>query len=154
MATQIPIFYRAIFKWVDPIIATHGAYLYLFDRDTVIRSFIPNSTRNPQHDMLFYQMAGNMLSIAVLDTFLLRYTADIVVWKIVQCAVWVVDVTMLWGIYEALRDQNRLSVGALRWEDWACIGITGFAAVVRTLFVAGVGLGRSSKETTAGKKRQ
>jgi hypothetical protein len=142
MTTQIPGVYRTIFTWVDPLICLHGAYLYFFDRETVIRSFIPNSSRNPAHDMFFYQMGGNMLCLGALSTFLLRYTSDVGVWKIFQAAEWIVDVAMLWGIYDMLVMQGRLSIGALRWEDWACIGITGTAAVVRGLFVAGVGLGR------------
>jgi hypothetical protein len=140
MTTQVPSLYLAFFKWVDPLIAAHGAYLYFFDRETVIRSFIPDSVRNPAHDMLFYQMGGNMLCFAVLEACIHRYTTDVGVWKILHAAVAIVDVTMLYGIWDMLAMQGRLSVSALRWEDWACIGICAVAAAVRTLFVAGVGL--------------
>lgn len=36
--------------------------------------------------------------------------------------------------------QGRLSLGALRWEDWGGIFITAQAVVVRTAFLLGVGL--------------
>lgn len=116
-----------------------GASLDFFAPDTVLTSFVPNAVRNPRHDMLFQQLGGSLLNIAFIDAVLLRYTADLVVWKIVQRAVLLVDVTGLYSLWAALSQQGRLNPAVWRGEDWGCVGITGLVTVVRILFIVEVG---------------
>ncbi len=88
--------------------------------------------------------------LAIIDIVLLRYTQDVGVWKIIQVAVLVYDLTLLYSTYYSLGQQGRLSFDALRWEDWGGIIITAQAVVVRTAFLLDVGLRktrRTSKRT-------
>lgn len=135
----IPTFYRILFTWIDPIVAIWGAYLDFFEPDMVLNSFIPNSARNPDHDLLFQQLGGGMLNIAFVQAILLRYTNDIKIWKIIQAANLIVDIVMMYSLGAALMHQGRLSPADWRGEDWGCLGITGFATIVRIFFVAEVG---------------
>lgn len=47
---------------------------------------------------------------------------------------------------DSLSMQGRLSLSALRWEDWGGIFITAQAVVVRTAFLLGVGLSQEKSE--------
>ena len=87
--------------------------------------------------------------LCFLDVFLLRYSKDIVVWKIQQAATMIYDVVLLWSVYEALGKQGRLSLEGMRWEDWGGIAITGLAVLVRGAFLLDVGL---SKQEGKGEK--
>lgn len=87
--------------------------------------------------------------LCFLDLFLLRYSKDIVVWKILQAATMIYDMVLLWSVYGALRMQGRLNLQEIRWEDWGGIAITGLAVLVRGAFLLDVGLskhGKSGKE--------
>lgn len=150
METPIPRFYRIFFTWVDPLIALSGCYFDFFDRDTAILAFIPDSVRNPDHDAIFYQKGGLMLSILFLQLVLLRYTSDVGVWKIFQTAIVLSDFAMIAGQVNALLGQGRLLPLELwRDEEIASMAIVLVVTVMRCLFVAGVGLRGSSSSTSS-----
>ena len=83
--------------------------------------------------------------LAFIDVVLLRYTKDVKIWKILEAAVLIYDFALLFSNYYALSQQGRLSFGALRWEDWGGIAITGQAVIVRSAFLFGVGLSDEEK---------
>lgn len=139
----IPAFYRHFFTIADPAMAVWGAYMTVAYPDTVLDSFVPRalSRRDPAQFMLFQQLAGWPLGTAFLSIFLLRYTRDVGVWKIFQASVLIVDVVLGYALWDALGRQERLSLGALRAEDWGCIGITAVFGLMRSAFLLGVGMG-------------
>ena len=148
----IPAFYRLYFHWSDPAICLWGAYMDFFTPAFVSNAFLPKEQQpwNPMFNFTLQQLGGALLMLAVIDILLLRYTEDVGVWKILQAAVLVYDLSLLYSNYDALGMQGRLSLEGLRWEDWGGIFISAQAAVVRTAFLLGVGLG---KEEKGGKKR-
>lgn len=83
--------------------------------------------------------------LAIINIFLLRYTEDVHIWKILEIAVLTYDGALLYSSFHALAQQDRLNVGSWRFEDWGGIIITFQAAVVRTLFLLGVGLSERDK---------
>lgn len=145
--SNIPIFYRIYFSWLDPAICLWGAYMDYFTPAFVVAATLPPaiSPHNPYYDFVLYQVGGSLLSIFVIDVVLLRYTNDVNIWKIWEIAVLVYDLGLLYSFYRALELQHRLRFGALRFEDWGSIIITAQAAVVRSVFIWGVGLSKSSK---------
>lgn len=108
----------------------------------VTNAFVPSTLapHNPYFDFYPQQIGGSLLTIGILDVVLLRYTNDVTIWKILEVAVLLYDLALLWSNYEALKFQGRLSLGGLRVEDWGGIAITAQAAVVRVAFLMGVGL--------------
>ncbi len=151
----IPAFYRIFFTYIDPLVASWGAYMDFFTPDTVLNSFVPNSARNPAHDMLFQQLGGGLLNIAFLSAVLLRYTNDVKIWKIVQLGILIVDVVGLYSLWDGLGRQGRLDPRGWRGEDWGCVGITGFVTVLRMMFMAEVGFrsGRARMKRDGSKGR-
>lgn len=141
-AASIPLFYRIYFRYADLALAIWGAYMDFFTPDVVYNAFVPTALapRNPLHDFLTQQLGGALLMCAFMDLVLLRYTTDVNIWKIWEAALLCYDAALSYSIYYALMQQGRLSLGALRLEDWGSIVITAQAALVRLLFVFGVGL--------------
>lgn len=116
-------------------------------QQVVANAFVPSSIApwNPYFNFTLQQLGGALLMLAFIDTVLLRYTEDVNVWKIIQAAVLIYDGSLLYSNYYALKQQGRLSLGALRVEDWGAIAITAQAVVVRVAFLVGVGLKSMSK---------
>ena len=80
-----------------------------------------------------------MLYISFLSATLLRYTTDLAVWKLVQAGILIVDVVMLFSIWDAWKYQARLSPGQMRGEDWGSVATTAFVTVLRLLFLLEIG---------------
>ncbi|KAI9792566.1 MAG: hypothetical protein M1816_002086 [Peltula sp. TS41687] len=149
--TAIPLFYRIFFTWIDPLNAIWAAYGHFFQPDMVLNAYIPDSARNPPHDMLFQHLGGALLNIAFVDAVLLRYTDDVRVWKIVQAGVLILDWVMIYSLWDALARQGRLQPAVWRLEDWGCVVMNGFITAVRSLFIAEVAFRRNAG---AGVKRR
>ncbi|KAF2737852.1 hypothetical protein EJ04DRAFT_510039 [Polyplosphaeria fusca] len=147
MPAQYPLLYRLFFTWVDPVICVWGAYMDFFDPALVLSSHIPNPKVDIGHIMILRQRGGGMLNFGFISAFLLRYTNDAQIWKMVQIADLVVDFAYFWAVHGALKAQNRLDPTTWRAEDWGAIFITGTATVMRLAFLSGVGLDGSKKKT-------
>ena len=147
MSDSIPGFYSFYFSWSDPAICLWGAYMDFFTPAFVSNAFLPEKIQkwNPIFDFTLQQLGGALLMLAFIDIVLLRYTKDVKIWKILQAAVLIYDLSLLYSNYYSLKQQGRLSVSALRWEDWGGIFISAQAAVVRSLFILGVGLAKEEK---------
>lgn len=145
--TAIPSFYRVFFTIPDPLCALSGVYIFAFDPDTVLSSVNPgHPAHDPRQAFVFTQVAGHMLGIALLQVALLRYTADLVVWKLVQASILVVDLALLWATAQAYQSQGRLwDLSSWRWEDWVSVGITLTVAVARSAFLAELGFPKKKR---------
>ncbi|KAL4793037.1 hypothetical protein BDV19DRAFT_367252 [Aspergillus venezuelensis] len=87
--SQIPLFYRIILLWFEPIASGFGCYMNLFDKDAYLDSFIPPSlaTREASHNMLFNQLGAGFFVVATTQGILLRYTNDVNVWRLLNVCV-------------------------------------------------------------------
>ncbi|KAL5344076.1 hypothetical protein BJX70DRAFT_393499 [Aspergillus crustosus] len=144
---QIPVFYRAVLLWYDPIGALFGCYMNLFAKDTYLNSYIPPSlaTRDPSHNMIFNQLAAGFFVVATSQAILLRYTSDVNVWKILNGCLLGWDFILLWSLWNGLGVQGRLGPGSWRGEDLMAIMPTVFMTLVRGAIVAGIGLNEEKK---------
>ena len=140
----IPPFYRIFFTSIDPLIALSGAYISLFDPETILASSFPRSSiyakPTPPITVLLTQASGAFVMMAYFMIFMLRYTDDVKIWKMFEFGILITDFTLFLSLSDALGIQGRLDVGAIRWEEWGTIVITGFVTSVRVAFLVGVGL--------------
>jgi hypothetical protein len=154
-SNPIPAFYRIFFTSIDPLIALSGAYMDFFDPATILASYFPRSSLyakpTPPITILLTQAGGAFFMMAFLMVFMLRYTSDVKIWKMFEFGILVTDFTLFYSLYGALEGQGRLNVGAIRWEEWGTIAITGFVTVVRIAFLGGLGFGKTSSN---GKKKE
>jgi hypothetical protein len=145
--TTIPAFYLVFFQIIDPLICLWGASMDFFTPNVVLSSHVPNPNADMGHVMILQQRGGAMLNFGFISAVLLRYTYDLQIWKIVQIALFIVDLAVYYAAYQVLGAQGRLSPKTWRAEDWGSVGITVVAGAVRIAFMMGVGLkkGRSGK---------
>ncbi|KAB5511693.1 hypothetical protein GE09DRAFT_639213 [Coniochaeta sp. 2T2.1] len=163
---HVPLPYRAWFMYIDPVLSVMGVYGCFFDPSLILSSYIPTTipnpsslkpggssisnpaaVANPAHHLVFAEMGGFLLLTIILSTFLLRYTRDLVVWKLYQGAISIVDVVILVATFQAYVDQGRLNPTTWRSEDWFSVLITGACAVLRIAFVLGVGVTEGKPKT-------
>ncbi|KAF6814831.1 hypothetical protein CSOJ01_03842 [Colletotrichum sojae] len=153
---MIPKPYATFFKSIDPLIALWGASLFLLSPSTVTSSYLPpqpldpstthpashsSSSREQAYSLpLHGQIAGHLLSNALLSTFLLRATDSLKVWRIYQLGLLIVDVFLLYGTFSSYVVQGRLDpLTSWRVEDWGSVAITGGVGLARLSFLLGLG---------------
>ncbi|KAL4937824.1 hypothetical protein BDV06DRAFT_202199 [Aspergillus oleicola] len=139
---RIPLFYRLILLWFEPISSGFGCYMNLFDKDMYLNSFIPPAlaTRDPTHNLLFNQLGAGFFVVATTQGVLLRYTNDVNVWKMLNGCLLGWDFILLWSLWDGLSAQGRLDPSVWRADDLSAIVPTIFMTFVRAAVVAGVGL--------------
>ncbi|KAK7188665.1 hypothetical protein DPSP01_013309 [Paraphaeosphaeria sporulosa] len=146
---EIPACYRIFFTSIDPLIALSGAYMDYFDPETILASAFPRSGSyakpTPPVTFLLMQAGGSFIMMAFLMVFMLRYTSDVKIWKMFQFGVLVTDFTLFFSLFGALEGTGRLNVGAVRWEEWGTIIITGFLTLLRLAFLGGFGFGKTGR---------
>jgi hypothetical protein len=140
----VPGLYHFFFTWFDPIVSFSGAVTDFVSQDFVITSLVPKVLQekegvNPNYKFIFQQAGGGMIAVAFLSGALLRATNDLKVWKHVQAAILLIDIAMLYSVWDAFRLQGRLQPASWRGEDWGAVGLTGFVTILRVAFLAEVG---------------
>jgi hypothetical protein len=149
MSNSIPNYYRVLFHYLDPVGLLLGSYIYFFHPDGALAMLIPNASRNPQHDILFYQMTGFLMGYAWLHIVLLRYTDDVNVWRILEVAALFFDAFHASGTIATLSGQGRLNPSTWRLIDWAMTSFVVFISSSRIAFV----ISTAPDDSKASKKR-
>ncbi|KAL3461962.1 hypothetical protein BJX64DRAFT_260046 [Aspergillus heterothallicus] len=147
MSSTIPLFYRFYFLWYEPLACLLGVYAVFGQPTAYLNSYIPTAiteTLDLTHKTLLTQMGAAFLYVGLSQGLLLRYTSDVGVWKMLNLSLLGWDAILLWGLWDGLSAQGRLSLDGLRGNDLQVIVITAVTTIVRAVFVAGVGL-RSAK---------
>ncbi|KAL0938317.1 uncharacterized protein CTRU02_204927 [Colletotrichum truncatum] len=139
---NIHSFYRIWFTVIDPLVLVVSAVGCVVSPAALLDGFIPAtmSKPDPDHGFLFQQIAALYLFMATIMIGVLRTSSDMKIWRTVQGGVLVVDIALLIIIYVSLDHQARLSPSKLRLQDYGNVLFTGWVAVVRGLFLAGVGV--------------
>ncbi|KAJ4252976.1 hypothetical protein NW762_010885 [Fusarium torreyae] len=140
-------FYRIWFTWVDPMTLIPTVYALIFTPEIMLDGLIPLSMSpyNPDQAFFFHQLAALYAFTAVILAGVLRASSDIKVWRIVIAGVLMIDIAILMSVYASMEQQGRLELSKFRWQDWGNYVFTGWVAVIRTLFLAGVGVGGVNK---------
>ena len=142
MSDPIPKPYRVFFRVVDPTLSLFGVIMHL-QSDKILPNYALEPTMPPATEtrLLLDALVGFFAGLAFLQAVLLRARPnDVVVWKCLQAATILIDLAMLAGFYRALSSTGRLDVSTWRNEEWNNIMINSFVAMIRTLFVLGVGM--------------
>ncbi|KAF4997426.1 hypothetical protein FDECE_12077 [Fusarium decemcellulare] len=144
---NIHTFYRVWFTCVDPLTLVPTVYALIFTPEFMLEGLIPltMSAYNPDQSFLFHQLAALYAFVAIMFAVVLRATPDIKVWRIIIGAVLLIDIAILASMYVSLEHQGRLELATWRWQDWGNLVFTGGVAIIRSLFLAGVGVGDQGK---------
>jgi hypothetical protein len=143
----IHVFYHFWFKWLDPLVLVPTIYALVFSPQVMLDAFVPAplSAYNADQGFLLHQLAAMFAFVAIMLGAVLRVSDEIRVWRVVIGGVLLIDIAMLVSIYVSLKQQERLSLGAMRSADWGNILFTGLVTVIRIFFLAGVGVQQHAK---------
>ncbi|ORY01109.1 hypothetical protein BCR34DRAFT_100669 [Clohesyomyces aquaticus] len=145
-AAPIPVLYRLLFLYIEPVSTLLGAifahflqpkYLILTHSTSAPGQSVPIST-----SIVLSQLANLYLLLSINEALVLRATNDLRVWKTFLFGLLVADLGHLYSV--------RLVGGWVYWQfwvwnsiDWGNVGFVYLLAFVRILFLAGVGVPRS-----------
>ncbi|KAM0338675.1 hypothetical protein ACHAPU_011232 [Fusarium lateritium] len=142
----IPIFYRIIFTWVDPLVAFITGYLLVFHRDLILGMLSPLFTpREVAYDPWLWQVAAAYWIVAVLQGGMLRYTNDLGIWKFTNGAICIMDIMILISIWEMRLPPHNWSMATMSQRDWSNVYGGAVFAVIRILFLLEVGFSKQNK---------
>lgn len=150
-ASPVPVVYRVVFTWVDPIFCLVGLATHIFDPLTTLGGYSPNFASPPATETvhLLDSMAGFFATLGVLEAVLLRARpADVGVWRIVQASVALLDVFMVLAAFRALSADGRLDPTIWRGDDYRLtVGNVGIG-LLRIACALGIGMGQGQKYKT------
>ncbi len=150
----IPLTYRILFTYIDPLFCLLGFTTHLFAPTNTMAGYSDYAITPsaPSTIFLLDNMAGFFGMLFVLEGVLLRYvrSRDAGVWRVVQAGGVVVDVCMVVGAVKMLSSEGRLmDVGNWRGDDWKNV----VGNVAMGVFRAGVALGVGMEGGEDGKRR-
>lgn len=141
-AARIPVFYRLVFLWIEPVSILVGAvfahslqstYLTLTHPTSAPGSSVPVAT-----SIVMTQLANLYLGLMILEASVLRATAESKVWRTFIIGLLVADVGHLYSVAPA---GSWMYWQYWRWNaiDWGNVGFVYFLAVTRICMLLGVG---------------
>lgn len=147
---RIPFFYRLTFNYIEPFFATLGAIGIIADPETVVQGQTPHaaihySKAAAQLRPLTFQTAGGWLLLAFHDVFLLRYTSDVNIWRLVMTGGLISDIVYSYSIW--------LDIGTAQFFDprlWSAadsflVLTTLYPLFAKIAFLLGIGLRSHSR---------
>ncbi|KAF2686100.1 hypothetical protein K458DRAFT_208404 [Lentithecium fluviatile CBS 122367] len=146
----IPALYRLVFLYIEPVSTLVGAFYAQYQQHLYLQ--LTHAASAPQTmpmgtSIVLTQLANLYLLLCINEALVLRSTTDLRVWKMFLFGLLVADVGHLYSV--------RLVGSWVYWRfwDWNAIDLGNvpfvyFLALVRTGFLAGVGIGK----VDAGKK--
>jgi hypothetical protein len=146
----IPLPYRLFHLYIEPILfVPSGILLSLFYPEKFLVSTSPAPlvtlappAITPLIRLLLTNTAGLYLAFVINEALVLRLTSDIRIWRAVIFSMLVCDVVHLYAVWAAAGTDFMLDFAAWRFEDWVNWWVLAAGAVVRLLFLCGVGFGR------------
>lgn len=144
---RMPLAYRAIFVILDIALPVMGIAFNLLDPLQALANFTPHPTSpiNLETHVLLDCTSGFFAALIFINVYLLVYRPnDLVVWKGLVGGVLLQDLFMIRGFLLELSLRNG-GVAVANWsgQDWGNVVGYSVIALVRALFVAGVGLNSS-----------
>ncbi len=145
---SIPLAYRLLFLYFEPLAALCGVYLTLTQPAIYLSGYVPNmphTTYNPLIWPIFAQLAGLLTFFAWSQAVVLRVTADAKVWTAVLLGMVLCDVLHLYGMWSILGTEVFMDPRRWRLEEWINFVMLYGPGGMRLAFCAGVGLGEGKR---------
>lgn len=144
-AARIPIAYRVLFVLLDIALPIMGICFNTFDPVSALGNFTPRPTTpiNMETYVLLDCTSGFFAALAFINIYLLLYRPnDLVVWRGLIAGILIQDLFMVGGFLRELRLRDGgIELADWSGQDWGNVGGYTAIALLRGLFLAGVGLG-------------
>ena len=137
----IPLFYRIIFLYIEPIAVTSGALQSFFTPTKFIKFLQPTPIAVPQElQIIFSYLAATYFLLAWIEAVVLRCTSSPEVWTTIQLGILLSDAFHLYASVVALGLDRFCDPRKWRVEDRINLGLIAGNGMVRLMFVLGVGI--------------
>jgi hypothetical protein len=138
---HINAFYRIWFTWFDPIVILLTCVSCVFTPGAALEMLVPADVSPvvPEQIALLYQTAPLFGFMGIMFAVLLRASSDPKVWRIVQGATLMVDISLIAVMLVALDTQGRLATEQWRGIEWFNMAFTAAIAIGRVAYLMGVG---------------
>lgn len=138
---HVNAFYRIWFTWIDPIVLLTSVLACIFTPRDAVEMLVPASVSpyDPILDVFVHQAAVLYAFMGIMFAVLLRVSSDPKVWRIVQGATLLVDLSLIVMTFTTLKQQGRSNTDDWRTIDWFNLLFTVWVAVIRVGFLANVG---------------
>ncbi|KAF2236477.1 hypothetical protein EV356DRAFT_443330 [Viridothelium virens] len=141
----IPLAYRILLLWFEPLAAFNGALLCLFSPSTFLRTFtvLPYVAAS---QVIYDQLAACYVLFAWNEAIVLRYSQDLRVWKAIVLGILVCDMVHLYASWHALSTEVFLRPWLWRAEEWVNHALLYGPGAMRVAFLMEVGFGKEKKK--------
>jgi len=145
---HIPLAYRLLLLYVEPVMAFNGALLLLFKPDVFLNTFSPDLRSSPDSQIVYDQLGATYILFAFNQAIVLRVARDLRVWKAIVLGILICDAVHFWAGWKVMiQDGNTNPIG-WRPEDWVAVLSLIIPGSLRLAFLLGVGI----KPNTGGEK--
>ncbi|KAI1854076.1 hypothetical protein JX265_003601 [Neoarthrinium moseri] len=138
---QIPLLYRALFLYIEPLGALLGALLLHWRPQPFLNTMAPGLGPAAGHQVVYDMLCATYVLFAFNEAVLLRLRpGDLAVWRAVLAGILLCDAIHLYGSAGALGPAVFWDPRRWRWEDAVNLGSLWGQGAVRVAFLCGVGL--------------
>ncbi|KAF4344213.1 hypothetical protein FBEOM_1807 [Fusarium beomiforme] len=119
--THIPLAYRALFLWFEPLAAFVGSFIIWFNPVKFLNTMDATAKFAPDNRVIYNQLAATYTLFAYNEAILLRTTKDLRIWRTVLFGILICDALHLYASWLAV-PSVFWNPAVWRWEDWVNFG--------------------------------
>lgn len=138
--SRIPLAYRALLLYVEPLMAFNGSILCIFFPRLFLHTFSPYLSYHADNQIIFNQLAATYVLFAFNQAVVLRVARDLRVWKTIVMGILLCDTIHLWAGFDVMFKDGTANPLVWRPEDWVAVLSLLVPMSLRGAFLAGVGI--------------
>ncbi|KAK3197307.1 hypothetical protein GRF29_1536g1357842 [Pseudopithomyces chartarum] len=138
--SRIPLAYRALLLYVEPLMAFNGSILCIFFPRLFLHTFSPYLSYHADNQIIFNQLAATYVLFAFNQAVVLRVARDLRVWKTIVMGILLCDTIHLWAGFDVMYKDGTANPLVWRSEDWVAVLSLLVPMSLRGAFLAGVGV--------------
>lgn len=139
---QIPLPYRVLLLWFEPLAAFNGALLAHFTPTRYLNTMSAVAKYDPSNQVIYDQLAATYFLFAFNEAIVLRLSSDLRVWKAMVLGILLCDIIHLYGSWSALGTEVFVSPWLWRPEDAVNLSMLYVPGAMRIAFLLEVGYGK------------
>lgn len=151
MSTQIHPIYRLWHLYIEPFGAFYGALLCARSPLLYLSVMSPHANRshyNPEVQVIFDQLAATYFLFAFNQAIVLRLAdGNLRIWRGLVAGMLLCDVLHMWGTANAMGPELLTNPAAWRISDRVNVVMLIIPGLLRSAFLAGVGVSDGTRET-------
>ena len=141
---HIPLIYRVLLLWFEPLAAFNGAILCHFDAPSFLNTMSATAVYTPSSQVIFDQLAATYTLFAFNEAVVLRISKDLKVWKAMILGILLCDTLHLYASWVVMGTELFVRPWLWRAEDAIAVGMLWVPIVIRIAFLLEVGIRREN----------